>query len=42
MTDPLAWMADQVFRTADLPGELPASLRRGHAAQTLAAAVDNI
>lgn len=42
MTDALAWTVEQVFRTADLPGELPAELRRGHAAQTLAAAIDGL
>lgn len=42
MTDALAWTVEQVFRTADLPGELPAELRRGHAAQTLAAAMDGL
>jgi hypothetical protein len=42
VNDALAWTVEQVFRTANLPGEPPAELRRGHAAQTLAAAIDNI
>jgi len=33
VTDALAWTVEQVFRTADLPGELPAELRRGNAAR---------
>lgn len=42
MTDPIAWTVEQAFRTADLPGELPASLRRGGAHETLSRALDRI
>lgn len=42
IADPIAWTVEQAFRTADLPGELPASLKRGNAAETLAVALDRV
>lgn len=40
MTNALAWTAQQVFRVAELPGELPRELRRGGAYRSLAAVID--
>lgn len=42
MTDPIAWLVDQVGRTSDLPGELPPALRRGNAARRVQEAIDRV